>query len=490
MDTYKDAVLLNDLWAGGDAPWKVWALRAGVTGASGLVGRHLVAGARASARAATRSSTLARRPTSSSTSPRRRSSRAAREDPVATFEANVALAWRTCSPARAARRSCRLDRPGLRPAAAGADARGRAARARRARTRRARRPPTCSPAHAAGRRRRAARQRLRPRRPRTTTRLVPGTIAARARRARAGDPRATASAARDLLYVDDAVAALLALADARRGGRGLQRRHRRRRTRVREVVDAVAARRRAATLEPEVLGGGAAGEGGQRALDIDEAARGDRLGAARSTSRRGCAGRWEARVTPRSRSSSPRTRGRCGCAGCSTRSRSRRSRASVRGRRRARRRLRRPCVVATHPLGAREHRASAPCGPAAQRNAAWRAATAPLVAFTDDDCRPPAEWLERALGRRRAPGAIVQGATRPDPDEAGLLRAPHRADGERSTRRRSQAQTCNIVYPRAVLERLGGFDEDGLPRRAAARTPTSPGAPARPASRTSARPRS
>ena len=25
MDTYKDAVLLNDLWANGDAPWKVWA---------------------------------------------------------------------------------------------------------------------------------------------------------------------------------------------------------------------------------------------------------------------------------------------------------------------------------------------------------------------------------------------------------------------------------------------------------------------------------
>lgn len=24
MDTYKDAVLLNDLWAGGDAPWDVW----------------------------------------------------------------------------------------------------------------------------------------------------------------------------------------------------------------------------------------------------------------------------------------------------------------------------------------------------------------------------------------------------------------------------------------------------------------------------------
>jgi glucose-1-phosphate cytidylyltransferase len=25
MDTYKDAVALNDLWASGEAPWRVWA---------------------------------------------------------------------------------------------------------------------------------------------------------------------------------------------------------------------------------------------------------------------------------------------------------------------------------------------------------------------------------------------------------------------------------------------------------------------------------
>jgi hypothetical protein len=25
MDTYKDAVLLNDLWASGEAPWRTWA---------------------------------------------------------------------------------------------------------------------------------------------------------------------------------------------------------------------------------------------------------------------------------------------------------------------------------------------------------------------------------------------------------------------------------------------------------------------------------
>jgi hypothetical protein len=28
MDTYKDAVELNDLWSSGDAPWTVWAKEA------------------------------------------------------------------------------------------------------------------------------------------------------------------------------------------------------------------------------------------------------------------------------------------------------------------------------------------------------------------------------------------------------------------------------------------------------------------------------
>jgi glucose-1-phosphate cytidylyltransferase len=35
MDTYKDAVVLNDLWAAGEAPWRIWeddAERAGDSG--------------------------------------------------------------------------------------------------------------------------------------------------------------------------------------------------------------------------------------------------------------------------------------------------------------------------------------------------------------------------------------------------------------------------------------------------------------------------
>jgi GT2 family glycosyltransferase len=117
-------------------------------------------------------------------------------------------------------------------------------------------------------------------------------------------------------------------------------------------------------------------------------------------------------------------------------------------------------MLAAHPLAPRALRLAPGPGPSAKRNAAWRAARAPLVAFTDDDCRPPAEWLERLLAAADAhPGAVVQGATRPDPDELALfLRAPH-ARSQAIDPPTDWGQTCNIAYPRALLDRLGGFDE-------------------------------
>ncbi len=97
-------------------------------------------------------------------------------------------------------------------------------------------------------------------------------------------------------------------------------------------------------------------------------------------------------------------------------------------------------------------------GPAAKRNAAWRATDAELVIFTDDDCRPPPGWISSMLAAVR-PGAIVQGATRPDPDELGVFHhAPH-ARSQRIDPPNAIGQTCNIAYPRAVLEATGGFDE-------------------------------
>ena len=119
-------------------------------------------------------------------------------------------------------------------------------------------------------------------------------------------------------------------------------------------------------------------------------------------------------------------------------------------------------LVTAHPVGAREIRL-APCGPSAKRNAGWRAARSPLIAFTHDDCRPAPEWLATALAAaERAPGAIVQGATRPDPDELLLLQAPH-ARTMSVDPPTPEAQTCNIVYPHDVLEALDGFDEELVP---------------------------
>jgi GT2 family glycosyltransferase len=99
--------------------------------------------------------------------------------------------------------------------------------------------------------------------------------------------------------------------------------------------------------------------------------------------------------------------------------------------------------------------------PGRNRNAAWREARAPVIAFTDDDCRPPPEWLERALAAAaRHPGAIVQGATQPDPDENNIgLYSPY-VKTQSIVPPRPWAQACNIIYPMEVLDRLGGFPED------------------------------
>ncbi|MEA2374432.1 MAG: mycofactocin glycosyltransferase [Thermoleophilaceae bacterium] len=98
-------------------------------------------------------------------------------------------------------------------------------------------------------------------------------------------------------------------------------------------------------------------------------------------------------------------------------------------------------------------------GPAGARNTGWRAARGALVAFTDDDCRPEPGWLEAGLAAHRAaPGALVQGRTRPEPEGEPLLDHP-RARSLRVDRPGPFFQTCNVFYPRELLERLDGFDE-------------------------------
>ena len=93
-------------------------------------------------------------------------------------------------------------------------------------------------------------------------------------------------------------------------------------------------------------------------------------------------------------------------------------------------------------------------GPAAARNRGWRAARAPIVAFTDDDTVPDPAWLENAVaalehgvdaGWGRLVMPVGHAPTDYERDAAALANAPF--------------VTANCFCRREALERLGGFDE-------------------------------
>jgi glycosyltransferase involved in cell wall biosynthesis len=93
-------------------------------------------------------------------------------------------------------------------------------------------------------------------------------------------------------------------------------------------------------------------------------------------------------------------------------------------------------------------------GPAAARNAGWRAARAPIVAFTDDDTLPAPEWLAEGLSAiRRGCDAVSGRVVMPVPGVP--------TDYERDAARLGSAEfvTANCFVTVATLRSIGGFDE-------------------------------
>ncbi len=117
-------------------------------------------------------------------------------------------------------------------------------------------------------------------------------------------------------------------------------------------------------------------------------------------------------------------------------------------------------------------------GAAAARNRGIREAQGQTVAFTDDDCLVPADWLERlADGYARHPevagigGGIVPQAEALE--QSALARYERHVTREVYGARDEEVlggyecpagATNNMSYRRAVLEEVGGFDEGFPPR--------------------------
>lgn len=101
------------------------------------------------------------------------------------------------------------------------------------------------------------------------------------------------------------------------------------------------------------------------------------------------------------------------------------------------------------------HPAPGARGPAAARNAGWRAARAPIVAFTDDDAMASPHWLAEGLRALAAPDVEAAAGRVVVP----LPKAP--TDGERNTAGLDGAEfvTANCFVRRAALREAGGFDE-------------------------------
>jgi hypothetical protein len=106
----------------------------------------------------------------------------------------------------------------------------------------------------------------------------------------------------------------------------------------------------------------------------------------------------------------------------------------------------RPCVRYLPVTGAH--------GPAAARNAGWRAARGALIAFTDDDCVPEPGWVRACAEALAGDHAGASGRV-----VVPLPRVPTDYERDAAGLANGQFVTANCCYRRDALAAVGGFDE-------------------------------
>lgn len=95
-------------------------------------------------------------------------------------------------------------------------------------------------------------------------------------------------------------------------------------------------------------------------------------------------------------------------------------------------------------------------GPARARNCGWQVSKGPVIAFTDDDCLPAPDWLERGLLAMGAGDVVVVGQVVPIAEQLASRGYFSRV---LSVQDASLFHTANAFFRRVDLEQVGGFDE-------------------------------
>jgi len=103
-------------------------------------------------------------------------------------------------------------------------------------------------------------------------------------------------------------------------------------------------------------------------------------------------------------------------------------------------------------------------GAAAARNLGWREASTPLIWFIDADCVAEPDALRRLLPHMEEPSVAGVGGSygnmRPESLQACLIHEEILARHRRMPAQVNVLASFNVLYRRAVLEKLDGFDTD------------------------------
>jgi hypothetical protein len=101
-------------------------------------------------------------------------------------------------------------------------------------------------------------------------------------------------------------------------------------------------------------------------------------------------------------------------------------------------------------------------GPAAARNAGWRASTGASILFTDSDCLACEDWAARLLPMLDEPGVGAAGGSYGMANRGSLLASCIQEEIAMRHRRMSREVrflgSFNLAIRRRVLEEVGGFD--------------------------------